>query len=133
MEIRNCKRCKKIFQYLNGPVLCPSCRDEDEQMFQKVKEYLKENPRSTMTEVAEALDISIERITRYLREGRLEIAPNSPIKLDCERCGAPITTGRFCNTCSGKLGGDLESTSRELKEKISRTPESLMKYLKRDK
>ena len=132
MEIRNCAKCKKLFQYLSGPLLCPACKDQDEKDFQKVKDYLKENPRASMTEVAETLEISVDRITRYLKEGRLEVAPGSAITLECESCGAPITSGRFCNLCSGKLHNDLEATSKDLRNRSTQNSQSLMKYLKKE-
>lgn len=133
MEVKNCVKCKKIFQYLSGPQLCPNCKDQEEKDFQAVKDYLRANPKATITEVSEELEMSVDKITRYLREGRLEIAPGSAIILECERCGAPITTGRFCSSCSGRLEGDLKSTSQELKDRANRaTQQSLMKYLKND-
>lgn len=133
MEVRNCIKCKKIFQYLSGPQLCPNCKDQDEKDFQAVKQYLRENPRATITEVAEAMEMTVDKITRYLRDGRLEIAPGSAIILECERCGSPITSGRFCNACSGKMEGDFKSTSDELRDRANKAAQqSLMKYLKND-
>lgn len=132
MEVRNCVKCKKIFQYLSGPPLCPSCKEQDEKDYLRVRDYLKENPRATMTEVAEILEISVDRITRYLKEGRLEIAPGSAISLQCESCGTSITTGRYCGNCSGRLHNDFESTSKDLRNRDSQARQSLMKYLKKD-
>lgn len=132
MEVKNCMKCKKIFQYLSGPPLCPNCREQEEKDFQKVKDYLREHPRATITEVSEELEISVEKITRYLKEGRLEIAPGSAIILECERCGSPITTGRFCNACSGRLESDLKTTSKELHDRSIQTQQSMMKFLKKE-
>jgi predicted amidophosphoribosyltransferase len=55
MEVKYCARCKKLFQYIGGPMLCPSCRDEEEKDFQRVKEFLRENPKATITEISESL------------------------------------------------------------------------------
>jgi len=132
MEVKNCVKCKKLFQYLSGPPLCPNCKDQEEKDFQAVRQYLKEHPRATISEVAETLEISVEKITRFLKDGRLEVAPGSTMLLECERCGVPISTGRFCAVCSGKLESDLSATSRELHDKAKQAPQSLMKYLKKD-
>ena len=133
MEIKNCKKCKRIFQYLTGPQLCITCKDEDELEFQEIKKYLKEHPRATMTEVAEALEISVEKITKFLRDGRLEVAEGSAIKIECESCGRPILTGKYCQICSGRMEGDLKGISRDMQRKAN-TPEAshVMKYLKKD-
>lgn len=132
MEVKNCSKCRKLFQYLSGPPLCPSCKEAEEKEFQDVKAYLKEHPKATITEVSETLEISVDKITRFLKEGRLEIAPGSAIILECERCGTPVTSGRYCAMCSNKLEGDFNATSRDLKEKANFVPQSMMKYLRKD-
>lgn len=132
MEIRNCKKCKKIFQYLSGPILCPSCKEEEENEFQEVKKYLRENPRASMTEISQALDISVEKINRFLKDGRLEVTADSLIKLQCESCGKEILTGRFCNTCAGKLEGAFQSASNDIKRRSVSEQKRVMNYLKKD-
>ena len=39
MEVRNCKGCSRLFQYLSGPILCPACKEklEDKNMNEKLK------------------------------------------------------------------------------------------------
>ncbi|HHV95880.1 MAG TPA: MerR family transcriptional regulator, partial [Clostridiaceae bacterium] len=72
-DVRNCKRCGRIFNYIGGVQLCPHCREEDEEDFKRIKRYLFENPKATVSEVASELNISIEKIKKFLREERLEI------------------------------------------------------------
>lgn len=132
MEIRTCPRCKKIFQYITGAPICTECKEKDEKDFARVKEYLKENPKTVLSQVAEELDISIERITKYLKEGRLEVAPSSGITIECEKCGKPITTGRYCKACSGQLESDLKGTYNELARDREASSSSLIRFLKED-
>ena len=40
METRICLSCKHMFHYIAGPVVCPQCREKEEQQFKIVKEYL---------------------------------------------------------------------------------------------
>ena len=42
MNVRNCRGCGKVFNYVMGPFLCPRCRDEQEVIFQGVKKYVEE-------------------------------------------------------------------------------------------
>jgi len=92
-DVRNCKKCGRIFNYIGGSPLCPSCREHEEKEFQRIKQYLYENPGASLTQVSVELDISVEMIRRFLREGRLEIAnDDGNLILECENCGKSIRT-----------------------------------------
>lgn len=79
--------------------MCQVCKDKQEEKFQEVKEYIRANPGVTIPEVSEKCDVESSQIRQWLREERLELADNSPILLNCESCGAPIRSGRFCEKC----------------------------------
>ena len=106
MNVRNCTRCGKIYNY-DGFKVCPTCRKDDEKDFQKVKEYLYENPGANIPEVSEATEVDAKKIIDFLRAGRLEIADDSNLILECENCGTSIRTGRFCDKCASGLQRDL--------------------------
>lgn len=102
-DLRNCRRCGKLFVYTGSP-LCNQCREQDDEVFVRIKEYIEENPRCTTIEVAEALDIPIEKILQFLREGKLELSKeNVNMLLGCESCGKPIATGQYCNECAASM------------------------------
>ena len=42
-DIRNCRICGKIFNYVVGPVVCPRCKEKLEEKFQEVKKYIQDN------------------------------------------------------------------------------------------
>ena len=107
MNIRNCRECGRIFNYLTGAVLCPVCRDKLEEKFQEVKEYIREHGHVTIAEVAEACDVSQNQIQAWLKDERLELAEGSGIELECEKCGKPITSGRFCEQCKNSMANQL--------------------------
>ena len=117
MEIKTCKNCKKIFQYIAGPEICPKCKQVEEDLFQKVKAYLRENPGESMHVVSEETEVPVTLIEKFLRQGRLEVSPDSPIILTCEMCGKKITTGRFCNGCKGELTNNLNEARKYLASK----------------
>lgn len=124
MNIRNCSRCKSIYQY-DGFNLCYNCRKADELDFQKVKEYLEENPGANISNVVENTHIDTKKVIEFLRAGRLEIKGGGDIGLDCETCGVGITTGRFCERCAGglqrELGQAMKAGSKSGKDtKVSR-------------
>ena len=43
MNVRNCRKCGRIFNYVVGPILCPHCVEEQEKVFQVVKEYVMDH------------------------------------------------------------------------------------------
>lgn len=118
-ELRNCRRCGRIFNYLSGSPICTSCKEDDENDFKRVKQYLYENPKATISEVASELDISIEKIKKFLREERLEIVGNGGITgLECEKCGTFIKTGRFCDDCNKDLALGFSNAARKIEQNV---------------
>lgn len=128
MEPRNCKRCGKMYAYAGGIPICEKCKQKDEDDFQNVKKYIYENRGASMKDVSEACEVSVEKITRFLREGRLEIREDTNIILECENCGQAIRSGKFCVECSKRLEKDLnrasESAQQSMKEKLGGDDES---------
>lgn len=136
-DVRNCKRCGKIYNYIGGIPLCHACREADEQDFKRVKEYLYENPGATLSEVSTVLEISVEKIKAYLKEGRLEIiGEDANVVLECENCGKSIKTGRFCDECTKSLAKGFDATAKQMKDSISQFEASQkavsMRYLNKN-
>lgn len=107
MDVRNCKECKRLFNYIGGPQLCDACKDKLEDKFQEVKEYLWENPKATVAEISEAKEVSTNQLRQWIREERLQLADDSPIAITCENCGTKIITGRYCQECKNKMARGL--------------------------
>jgi len=107
MDVRNCKKCRKLFNYIGGQPLCPTCIAELEDEFQKVKIYLRENPNALMVTIAEDNDVSIQQIKQWVKEERLTFTEDSPVAIECESCGAMIRTGRFCKACKDKMANTM--------------------------
>lgn len=120
MDIRTCKSCKKIFNYLSGPILCPSCKEELENKFQEVKAYIDEHPGVGINEVSEECDVEPGQIRQWLREERLQLAEGSGIMLACESCGKMIRSGKFCEDCRVALANNFQDLVRG-KEPMNQT------------
>ncbi|HHW49621.1 MAG TPA: MerR family transcriptional regulator [Clostridiaceae bacterium] len=120
-DVRNCRKCGKIFSYIGGVPICPSCRQQEEEIFKKIKDYLYENPGASVTEVSRELDVSIELIKRFLREGRLEIVgeEGKNLLLECENCGRAINSGRYCKDCERELLKGFQTAANKISQKIS--------------
>ena len=98
MDIVNCPRCGKLFTRMSSPI-CDACEKEEEKIFQDVKKYIEDNPNSHLEEVATATGVSVKKLLKYLREGRLETTQGIGSVLKCENCGKHIKRGRYCDTC----------------------------------
>lgn len=116
MNVRNCRKCGRIFNYVVGPFICPGCRDALEADFQRVKEYVREHKGATINQVAEACEVEPSQIHQWLREERLELAEGSGIVLACELCGAAIMSGRYCDKCRRDLTMGLKDVVRAAKK-----------------
>jgi hypothetical protein len=75
--VEACRGCSRLYPYLPRG-LCSDCLDRRERDFQAVKEWLRENPRSSMHAVAEATDVDEALIAQFVREGRLELVGSGP-------------------------------------------------------
>lgn len=135
MDVRNCRKCGKIFNYINGAPICPACKSNLESQFQEVKEYIRKNKEATIIEVSEECDVSTKQIRQWVREERLSFTNNSEIGIECERCGVTIKTGRFCNKCKHDMQHNLGSAYQE-KQGIniddSTKQANRMRYLSKD-
>lgn len=136
-DVRNCKRCGKIYSYIGGVPLCPACKEQDEQDFQRVKNYLYDNPGASMSVISNELKIGVDKIKRFLKEGRLEIlGDDGNVVLECEGCGKAIKTGRYCDACERDLSNGLKDAANKINQTLKQT-EALkrscgLKFLSKD-
>jgi uncharacterized protein len=123
MEVKVCKNCKKLFNYIYGPEICPNCSKaiekekedpekkesssilrpmvkEEEEKYEQVKDYIIAHPKATIVQIAEANDVIPTKLLDWVREERLEFSDDSVHAwFTCEKCGAKIKSGRLCNIC----------------------------------
>ena len=112
MEVRNCKGCGRLFNYVSGVSytnLCPRCIEQLEEKFQQAKKYIEDNKGAGVKEVAEAVDVKVSQIERWIREERLCFSDESAVMIGCERCGTMIRSGRFCEACKSNMTRALGS------------------------
>ena len=133
MNIRNCKNCGKMFNYVTGPVICPNCREAVEAKFQEVKEYIREHKGVGIAEVSEACSVDPAQIRQWLRDDRLEVTEDSALMLNCEACGAPIRSGKYCDRCRTNMTNSFNSilNANKPKTEVKRTEKDSpkMRYL----
>ena len=132
MNLRNCARCGKMFNYVTGPAVCDSCKKAIEESFQQVKQYIEENPRASLKQICEDNEVSTKQLQQWIREERLMFSKDSPIQLFCEKCGDPIITGRFCVKCKATMANTLNQTfakPKTLQQPVKKEPKAGMRFL----
>ena len=128
-ELKNCRRCNKIFPYLAGLPICPACAQEDEQIFKDVSLYIREHPGVSLNEVSKELDISYDKLMKYVKEGRLQILSGDGEYVNfCEKCGEMIKKGKFCKACEYHISNVLDESKRNLQNKLTRLEKNRSEY-----
>lgn len=115
--LANCEKCGRMFQTIGSIMICSRCRESDDEMFKVVREYIYDNPGSTVPEVSEATDVPESKILKYLKDGRLETKGDSML-IECEKCGCPIPSGRYCDVCTREMTQGLRNMANKMKQEI---------------
>lgn len=136
MEVRNCRNCGRLFNYIGGAYknLCPGCIDALEDKFQEVKKYVDDNPGCTMDELTREMDVTSRQVEKWIREDRLCFADDSPIGIGCEKCGTMIKSGRFCDACRVEMTNQMSSlyksaNKKQVTSEVKKSSDSRMRYL----
>jgi flagellar operon protein (TIGR03826 family) len=116
MSLANCSRCGKVFAFFAGSRdVCQACIKEEDDNYLKIFHYLSTRPAATASEIAQATEVDIKEIYRYVRENRLRL-----IKVDttfsCESCGIPISQGKICDNCRQKLSQEMKGEVDKMRQ-----------------
>lgn len=115
LNVANCPRCGRIYAKTMRN-LCPDCLREEEELYEVVYRYLRDNPKSTVQQVSENTGVPEERILSFLRQDRIMSSEWSQLTYPCERCGTQINTGRFCESCTKEMQQSFSSAASSIKK-----------------
>ncbi len=120
-NLRNCKKCGRLFSANNDSTfLCSRCNESIDDDFIKVREYIYDNPTSSVKDVSLSTGIPTESILKWIRDGKIILGEKSIISF-CERCGEPLDDGgRFCPKCVRNLTDGLKQGLVKGKSSMSR-------------
>ena len=122
MAVRSCPRCRSLFQYTSGDPICQKCKDLEEREFQVVRKFVRDNPKSTISETSKETHVSTKLIVKFIKQDRLQVSPESPMVVECERCGEMIKSGKFCKACAKELAQGLGNHKQPAKRPAVGTP-----------
>ncbi len=120
-NLKNCKKCNRLFSANDASsTLCSRCNEDIDDGFTRVREYIYDNPASSVKDVSMGTGISTEAILKWIRDGKIVLDKNAIISF-CERCGEPMDDGsRFCPKCVKMLTDGLKSGINENSNQRSR-------------
>lgn len=127
MALKNCSGCGKLIGETPSGY-CETCKaslpEDGISAFNKVRDFLYDNPGSHPAEVSSATGVSIPTIMQFVREGRLEEyngLAESGIKEHCA-CGAPLVgISKECSACTAAKTRQQAMVRKTLERKS--TPE----------
>jgi hypothetical protein len=134
MALKNCARCGRAF-HGDTWALCPECLEAEQEDFDNVRQFIKDNPKVSIEVVAEATGVDEDRIREFLKQGRIDVAELQGPLLECKRCGKPIYQGEYCVLCQGEVSKMFRSSDKESKGRASKRAESssfARRYRRRD-
>lgn len=108
MDIRQCSRCRSLFQY-RGNQMCPECVRQVDELFTKVRNYIYDHPNALMVQIINETGADESEIDMWLREGRLILDRNSTPLIKCELCQKPIVSGHYCDDCAVEMKNTIQS------------------------
>lgn len=105
-KIKNCPVCGKLFSDL-GHGCCPTCYEKVLEKEREVVNYVRDHKGAKIPEICEATGAPSGMIKKLIREGRFEQI-GVKMTYPCEKCGAPIISGKICKTCEESARAELQ-------------------------
>lgn len=114
MALKKCLGCNVMVDASENKEYCDNCAmvvfntysaDKQEEVYFKVREYLFDHPRTPKATVADAMNISVRVIDKWIKEGKIEEvggfmgAIMQQAASVCSNCGKKIPNGLLCDHC----------------------------------
>ena len=108
-RLDNCRICGRLF-LKDHTDYCLDCYKEVEQEFKDVIEFLRntQNQNATIEEISEFTDVSIKRITEFIRDGRIFADDYPNLGYPCAHCDTVIKRQMLCDSCFERFTSDVD-------------------------
>lgn len=110
-----CDYCgsKMLENITMGTYRCHDCGKDSYDDFQTIRNYLEVVGNASVAVIERNTGVPRRIIEYFFRDEYLEIPKNSPVRVPCERCGAPIRTGTLCEACKRGVNNKGISSDRK--------------------
>lgn len=127
-RLTNCPRCGRL-----SPVLvrgqCGQCLREEHEQLRAVQALLAQRGPLSAEEIATETGVPVERVLRWLREGRL-MASGEAVR--CRRCGRPVRLGLLCAACRLELAVAIRQLEEALRAQPAPEPKPRRRRVRRE-
>lgn len=129
LKATNCPGCGKLFLNPGPGKYCPNCMKKQEEQMDEIASFVRDNPRSSVSEICAALSVKKSLVIAMLQSGRLEES-NINIKYPCASCGKMIRHGRYCKVCGKKITGEIAASLQRVRKNAAEQREKKGIYSK---
>jgi hypothetical protein len=68
MSLANCKQCGKLYIQAGRTNYCVDCKAKQDVLYKKVRDYIKNNPKSTVMDVHQNTGIPVSTVLELQKE-----------------------------------------------------------------
>ncbi len=122
--LRNCPLCGKLFSD-TGFGYCQKCYDKSREYEQQINEFVKAHPHCTLKDIVKNTNIPMKVATNMINKG--QFVAGGKISYPCSRCGRPITTGLYCNSCMELVHKATANAKRLEAERLQKAEQERIK------
>ncbi|MDR5658114.1 hypothetical protein RH915_01295 [Serpentinicella sp. ANB-PHB4] len=124
-SIRACRKCRKPIHEKSLHEYCESCYKKIEEVFEQIRDYLREFPGATSYEMEQRLGIPVHVINNFVKDGRLVEMPNEFLNIQCIKCNCLLLSAyhKYCPACEVKMIRELDDAKEALTPKQINTKE----------
>lgn len=124
--LKTCRRCKTPIHENSLQEYCSRCYKVIEDVFDKIREYLREYPGATAYEMEQRLEIPVHVINNFVKDGRLVEIPNGYLNIQCARCGCLLLSAhhKYCPSCEVDMRRGIQKAKDELSNQVAPTKDS---------
>ena len=115
-KLRTCRKCKAFVHENSLHDYCPACYKKVEDVFDQIRQYLREYPGATSFEIEQRLGIPMHVVNNFVKDGRLIEIDNPFLNLECVRCGCLLLSAhhKYCPTCELQMLRELQHAKADL-------------------
>lgn len=122
LNISNCPQCGRVFS-IGIRDVCPACAKEIDEQYESCVAFLREERGASIYELHEATGVSISRITKFIREGRISLADAPNLGYPCDVCSTMIREGAMCDKCRRRFTEGIHQLNEDERRRRERSNE----------
>ncbi len=118
MNYQSCKRCRRLFDYSEGRMICYNCELKEKKQLEKAYAMLRLNPKATKAMIANEMGVKEKIVDELVKSGEIILSEESPIEYFCSKCNARIFKDNLCDNCKEERYAGVKAAHQEIQDKL---------------